>query len=77
MFLLMFLIQESPFYLNQITHIILVSVLILRMSLGTVLIYVSVTFSSDFSGGHLEIPVRKKRKGKWVDNAIKPFSLIL
>ena len=59
--MLMFLIHESPFYLNQITHIILVSVFtyVFRYS-----IYVSVTFSSDFSRGHLEIPVRKKRKGK-------------
>ena len=45
MFLLMFLIHEIPFYLNQITHIILVSVFtyVFRYS-----IYVSVTFSSDF-----------------------------
>ena len=39
MFLLMFLIHEIPFYLNQITHIILVSVFTC-MSLGTVVMSV-------------------------------------
>ena len=60
MFLLMFLIHEIPFlsksdYLHNFSFSIYVC---LRYS-----IFLCVTFSSDLRG-HLEIPVRRKRKGK-------------
>ena len=64
MLLLMCLSCDSPFYLNQIPHITLVTVFIVEAKMI-------------FHQASRNICKQKKRKGKWADNAIKPVTFLI